>query len=481
MEDVLGSLVRRALRLGAAYADARYVRKYSEAVATKNGAVDALSSVEKAGVGVRVIVGGAWGFASTSSLEGRALAETADEACRLARASASALGSRVQLAPVEPVVAHYATPVEKDPFQVPMERRIALLLECDEIMASAADVNVRRGEIELVREEKVFVSSEGARIRQTIVHTIGGITATATNGEEVQTRSYPCSFGHSGASRGWEFIEELNMPQNAAKIAREAHALLTAEPCPAGEMTVILGSSQLALQIHESCGHAAELDRVFGMEASYAGTSFLTTDKLGKFRYGSKLVNIVADATTPGGLGTFGYDDEGVPAQRTPLVHEGLFVGYMSSRETAPKLGLASSGAMRAEGHDRLPLIRMTNVNLAPGDCTLEEMIADTKYGIFMDVNSSWSIDDKRLNFQFGCEIGWLIERGSLTRMVRNPSYTGMTPEFWRSCDAIANEREWVLWGITNCGKGEPNQNMNVGHGAAPARFRNVQVGVVRQ
>ena len=265
-----------------------------------------------------------------------------------------------------------------------------------------------------------------------------------------------------------------------ARIAEEAVALLRAPQCPPGRRTVILDPSQLYLQVHESCGHPTELDRVFGTEASYAGTSFLTTDKLeAGFRYGSDLVTIVADATEPGGLGTFGWDDEGVAAQRVPLVQDGIFVGYLSSRETAPRIGRRSGGAMRADGWGRIPLIRMTNVSLLPRDgMTLAQIIEDTDDGLYLVTNRSWSIDDRRLNFQFATELAYEVKGGKLGRMLKNPTYTGITPEFWRSCDAVADASSYRMFGTPNCGKGEPGQVGHVGHGVSGARFRDVQVGV---
>jgi TldD protein len=259
-------------------------------------------------------------------------------------------------------------------------------------------------------------------------------------------------------------------------VGTEADALLHADKCPSGMMTVIIGGPQLALQVHESCGHPIELDRVFGSEASYAGTSFLTTEKLGTFRYGSPVVNIIADSVTPGGLGTFGWDDEGVPAQSAPIVREGMFMGYLMSRETARRLGKTSNGCMRASGWNRMPIIRMVNVSLEPGTWKLEDLIADTDEGIYMDMNRSWSIDDRRLNFQFGCEVAYEIRGGKLGRLLKNSIYTGITPEFWGSCDAVCNRDYWVVWGTPNCGKGQPGQVAHTGHGAAPARFRNIQV-----
>jgi TldD protein len=254
--------------------------------------------------------------------------------------------------------------------------------------------------------------------------------------------------------------------------------LLSAPDCPSMETTLVLDSGQMVLQVHESIGHPIELDRVLRMEEAYAGTSFLAPHHRGELRYGSKHVNVTADATLPGGLGTFGYDDEGVPAQRVPVIEEGTFRNFVSSRETAAVLGERSNGTMRADGWQNLPLIRMTNINLEPGEGTLDELIADTKDGVFMATNTSWSIDDKRVNFQFGCEIARRIKDGKLTEMYRNPNYTGITTEFWGSCDAVGGREEWVVWGTPNCGKGQPGQVARVGHGTSPARFRGVQVGV---
>jgi TldD protein len=221
------------------------------------------------------------------------------------------------------------------------------------------------------------------------------------------------------------------------------------------------------------------LDRVYGTEAAYAGTSFLTPEKLGSYRYGSEAVNLTAESVRPLGLGTFGWDDEGVPAQSTPVVREGLFLGYLMSRETAARLGSVSNGCMRASGWNRIPLVRMTNVSLEPGQWTLPELLADSEGAIFMETNRSWSIDDRRYNFQFGTEIGYEVRKGKLGRLLRNCTYTGITPEFWNSCDAVCDAGQWTMYGTPNCGKGQPGQQMHTGHGASPARFRNVRIGVL--
>jgi len=480
----LKELAERALNLaqlkGAAYGDIRIIHSVTERIDVKNGVVEGLSLDKDQGFGIRLLVDGAWGFASSSLLTLEEVERVTAQAVEIAKASALVKREGVALGPPEAHKGTYRTPVKIDPFSIPLEEKIALLLTADEEMRRVKGVTVAESGMIFIRESQIFASTEGSYIEQEILESGAGLEATATSQDEVQTRSYPNSFGRHQATSGYEFIESMRLVENAQRTAAEAVALLTAKQCPSGITTLILGGTQLALQIHESCGHPIELDRVMGMEASYAGTSFLTLEKLGQFQYGSEIVNITADATFPGGLGTFGYDDEGVPAQHTPIVKEGIFVGYLTSRETAAKIGQRSNGAMRADGWNRIPLIRMTNINLEPGEWSLEDLIADTDEGIFMDTNKSWSIDDRRLNFQFGTEIAYEIKMGKLSTLLKNATYTGITPDFWRSCDAICNRDHWQIWGTPNCGKGQPSQSAHVGHGAAPARFRNVRVGVVR-
>ncbi len=473
MRELLRVAIDEAEKLGASYADVRRVERYSEPLSTRNGQVLSLSSSEDEGFGVRVLVGGAWGFASSSTLDEEELRSTARRAVSIARASARVQRHPVQLSPLEGVEDTYRTPFHEDPFEVDMEDRLSLLLDLDEALREAEEIRVATTSMNALRERKLFLSTEGSYIEQELMETGIFLTATAAGHGDVQRRSFA-----SQVRGGYEYLEDLDLFDRAEQMSGEAVDLLTADVCPPMEADLILGSSQLALQIHESCGHPIELDRVYGTEASFAGTSFLTTDKQGQLQYGSSEVNIVADATAPLGLGTFGYDDEGVEAQRTDIVREGLFVDYLTSRETAATLGQKSNGTMLAEGWSNLPMIRMTNVNLEPGDWTLDEIIDDTGYGIYTDSSKSWSLDDKRLNFHFGTEIAWEIVDGDVTRMLKNPAYTDMTPHFWNACDAIAGEDEWHIWGTPGCAKGEPVQIAHVGHGAAPARFRNIKVGV---
>ena len=479
MPELTDRALDTAAQRGASYADIRIVRRTEESIAVKSGRVEGVSSGETEGFGVRVVVDGAWGFASSHLLEAAEIDRVAAEAVRIARASATALRRPVELDGRPPAKGTYETPVQEDPFAVSLETKIGALLAADEAARTVKGVTFTEATYAALRDHKVFAASDGSSTDQTITHVGAAVAANAIAGDEHQRRSYPDAGGGWGAA-GYEFIRSLDLSGHAGAYAEEAVALLSAPQCPSGRATIVLDPSQLYLQIHESCGHPTELDRVFGTEASYAGTSFLTTDKLEQgFRYGSDLVTIVADATAPGGLGTFGWDDEGVAAQSAPLVQDGIFVGYLSSRETAPRIGRRSIGAMRADGWNRIPLIRMTNVNLLPRPgMSLPEIVEDTDDGLYLASNRSWSIDDRRLNFQFATEVAYEIKGGKKGRLFKNPTYTGITYEFWRSCDAVGDERSYVMLGTPNCGKGEPGQVGHVGHAVPGARFRNVQIGV---
>jgi TldD protein len=462
------------------YADIRIVRRQNEEIEVKNGKVEGLIHDEDFGFGIRVLFQGAWGFACSSKVTQKEMETVLGKALNIAKASSKAKGKEILFPSTSPVTDRYTTPISIDPFDVAPEKKIDLLLKADEIIRRNKKVKISEAFLGSYKTEKTFASTGGSYIEQEIVECGAGIAATAIEGDEIQVRSYPNSFRGNFATRGYEWIERLALADRAERVAEEASQLLGAKPCPSKVTTLILDGSQLALQVHESVGHPIELDRILGTEASYAGTSFLQPGMVGHFKYGSDLVNVVADATYPGGLGTFGYDDEGIKAQRVPILSQGILVNLLTSRETAHHLGRESNGTMRADGWNRIPLIRMTNINLEPGEWTLDQMVAGTEEGLFLTTNRSWSIDDKRINFQFGTEVGWEIKNGKLGEMVKNPTYTGITPTFWNSCDAIADRNHWQMWGTPNCGKGEPGQVAHVGHGAAPARFRNVQVGVMK-
>src|ERR1700683_303067 len=482
MKQIASWALNVATMRGATYADVRIVSQRSRALTTKNGKVGSASDSESVGMSVRVLADAAWRFAAAECLSRCGVETTAARAVEIARASAQVKQRDVLLAPEKPVTAEWTTPHVIDPFLISVEQNIALLLNVDAELCAVEGITLAETNLNFNREEQWFLSSEGSDIHQTKYSAGAGYTAYAFAGNEIQKRSYPTSYGGQWQNKGYELIDELKLVENARRIAEEAVALHHADQCPEGKFDIILDSSQLGLQIHESVGHPIELDRVLGMEANFAGTSFLTLDKLRTLRYGSDLVNLVAAPRQEHGpgLGTFGFDEEGVPAQCTPIITDGLFTGYLSSRETAHNIGMnRSGGTLRAECWNRLPIIRMTNISILPGDKpqTREQLIADTSDGIYLETNKSWSIDDKRYNFQFSCEMGWEIKNGKRTRMLKNPSYSGITTEFWNSMDAICSRDEWVLWGTPHCGKGQPQQVMGTGHGAAPARVRNIKVG----
>ncbi len=467
---------------GASYAEARMVHTRDRVLTTKNGKIGTALSLESMGAGIRVIADGAWGFAATENLTQEAVERCAAEAVAIAKASARVKERPVALAPEPVAQADWSSPCRIDPFTTSIADNLALLMSIDAALRGVQGVTLAEANLNFRRHEQWFYNTEGAAIHQTRTITGAGYAAYAFAGSEIQKRSYPNSFGGQWQNKGYELIKELKLLENARRIGEECVALHKAARCPQGRMALVLDSSQLGLQIHESIGHPIELDRVLGMEANFAGTSFLTLDKLNRLRYGSELVNVVADATEAHGpgLGTFAYDDEGVAAQCVPIIQQGLFTGYLSGRDTAALIGRARSGGnMRAENWNRVPIVRMTNISLLPDERPLspEQLIAETDRGIFMQTNRSWSIDDKRYNFQFGCEIGWEIKGGKLGQMIKNPSYSGITTEFWNSLEALCSRDHWTLWGTPNCGKGQPMQTMGTGHGAAPARFRNVQVG----
>jgi TldD protein len=472
--DAASAAVQAALDAGAVYADARVMHRRYESMTARNGEVQDIGQDEDSGIGVRALVGSGWGFYAVPDLSDRAVRAAGSHATAIASSSARVSRAASGLVPGEAATGSWASECVLDPFEVSLATKGDLLVGATATMVEHG-ADLAEGLYQVWDTAKWFVSSEGHRIDQRVRECGAGIMATAIGDGETQRRSYPAARGQYG-TRGWEMVEEIDLAAHAARVADEARALLSAPPCPSGETTLILGGEQMALQIHESVGHAIELDRILGWEAAYAGTSWLDLAQLGSLQYGSELMNITIDPTIPGALGSFGYDDEGTAAAPRDAVRGGTWVGVLAGRDSAAVAGLDYAGSVRADGWARLPMVRMTNVGLEPGPHTLEEIIAATDDGIYMETNRSWSIDDKRLNFQFGTEVGYEVKGGELGRLLRNPTYTGIGPQFWRSLDMLASDV--VAWGTPNCGKGQPGQTGHTGHPAAPGRFRNVRVGV---
>ncbi len=469
-EQLAKICLETASRDNATYADFRLVNTVIESISMINEN-PASEESNDLGAGIRVLYQTGWGFASTDDLEPDNIRETTRKAFSLAR-GASKIGSKLTHVK-EPVhVDNWESPRKRDPFNVSTESKFEHLKDITSEM-KAEGVVARRGQIISTKIEKYFANSEGSKIYQDLVQTGAQVVVAAKGPSGIQRRS-----DQQYALEGYELIEGFDLVGKAQVLTKEALELTQAPSCQEGRSDVIISADQVGLQVHESCGHPIELDRVLGYEANFAGRSFLTPDQLGKLQYGSEHVNIVMDATISHGqgLGTFAYDDEGVEAQRKYTIKKGKLVGYLMSRSTAQNIGESrSNGCMRADTY-QLPIIRMTNVSLEPGDWDYDELIEDTKDGILMVSNYGWSIDQKRYNFQFNCEKGYKIKNGSVEEMIRGPGYSGITPEFWNSCDAVCNKKSWVLWGTPNCGKGQPQQVMGTGHGAAPTRFRNIRV-----
>lgn len=462
---------------GAGYADIRFEQGRAERIEVRNGVVAALTDATSTGYGVRAFYGGAWGFAASDDFSPAGLDAAAARAVAIAKAGAAVAKNRVAQAPTDAYADTYATPLERDPASVPLGERVALLLDAERALHATPDVRAGRAWMDLWHTEKEFYSTSGSRIAQSVHQSGSGMSALAVGEGDAQERSYPGDRGlYQGG--GYEVVERAQLRENAQRIGEEAAQLLAAPQCPVGELDLVLGGSQVSLQIHESCGHAAELDRVLGWEANFSGVSFLDPSLLGTLRYGSEHVTIAIDNGMPSGLQTVAYDDEGAKSVPAEIVSRGLLVGFEMSRDTARAIGRETNACVRAQSWEHVPMIRMCNLRLAPGALPFEALFDGVDDGIYMEANRSWSIDDHRLNFQFGCQIGWEIKRGRRGRMVKNPTYAGMTPQFWNACDAIADERSWVAWGTPNCGKGEPMQRGRTTHGASPARFRKIQVGM---
>ncbi|MDQ2872527.1 MAG: TldD/PmbA family protein [Candidatus Eremiobacteraeota bacterium] len=462
---------------GARYADIRFEVTRTERIEVRNAVVASLLDSTSRGYGIRALVEGAWGFAASSDMGDAGLDDTASRAVDIARAGAALARLRFGEPPEHAYVDTFATPIRRDPDDVPLGERVALLLAAEAGLHAGPAIAVGRAWLDLWRSDKYFYSTIGSRIAQSVRQTGSGIQAMAAGEGDVQRRTFPGDIGLYKAG-GWEIVEQAKLIENAARIGEEAIALLAAPQCPSGTADIVLGGSQVSLQIHESCGHPAELDRVMGWEANFSGVSFLDIAKLDRLKYGSDIVTIQIDNTLPEGLATLGYDDEGTKSGVSDIIRNGLLVGYEMSNDTARTIGRKSNACVRAQSWEYVPMIRMCNLKLLPGEVPFANLFDDIKDGIHMESNRSWSIDDHRLNFQFGCEIAWEIKNGKRGRMLKNPTYAGVTPQFWNACDAIGDADSWVAWGTPNCGKGEPIQTGRTAQCASPARFRGVQVGV---
>ncbi|MEE9533338.1 MAG: TldD/PmbA family protein [Acidimicrobiia bacterium] len=465
--------LKRIQAAGAEYGDIRIMESRTQVVHGEDRRIAAVRDASDSGFGVRVLFKGAWGFAASSIMSPEEVPRVAELAIEIAKGSATLALDRVRLAE-EPVhVDTVTTEYRVDPFEIPLQDKTRLLMDVMEYIQRQPGVVRSNANLWARRDLKLFASTEGSRINFDLLAVRGGFEATAVHDGRFASRG--CNTPH--LRKGYELIHDANFMAQAPRIATQAVEKVKAPQVDPGQYDMVLDPEHLSLTMHESCGHPSELDRALGYEANYAGTSFLTPDKLGNYRYGSAHVNLVADNTEVETLAATGYDDDGVTCQRWDIIREGVFVGYCTNREVAPKIGQPRSrGSNRADGWGSVPMVRIANIGLQPGQARLEDMIADVKRGIYIEGHDSFSIDQQRYNFQFGGDAFWLIKNGKRTHMLRDVIYHGITPEFWGSCDAVADASYRRRFGFITCGKGQPGQSGWMTHAASHARFRNVSV-----
>jgi TldD protein len=465
--------LKRVAASGAEYGDIRIQQSTSQAISGEDRRIASIRDVEDSGFGIRVLFHGGWGFAATSIRSLEEVPRVADLAIDIAKGSASLASEKSRLVE-EPVHRdRVVTAPQIDPFAVPLEQKTMLLQDVMEYVQRQSEVVRSSASLWARRDRKVFVSTEGTRLEFDLLAVQGEFTATARHDGRFASRT----FATPHLRTGYELIETANFMAHAPRIASQAVEKVKAAAVRPGIYDLVLDPEHLSLTMHESCGHPSELDRALGYEANYAGTSFLTPEKRGTFRYGSSYVNLVADNTEPETLAATGYDDDGVACQKWDIVREGLFVGYCTNREVASKIGEnRSRGSNRADSWGSVPIVRIANIGLEPGTAALEDLLADVKRGIYIEGHGSYSIDQRRYNFQFGGDAFWMIENGKRTHMLRDVIYHGITPEFWNSCDGVADRRYRRRYGFITCGKGQPSQSGWMTHAASHARFRRVAV-----
>jgi TldD protein len=467
----------------AAYVDARwYPFEEANYLMMWNGNLKTTASSRESGLGVRVLYKGSWGFSASSDLSDPGA--LFDKAYDNARVAAERVTFPVRLAEKDAVTASFASPCRLNPFEVPLAEKVAFLKDMDEQLDQPG-VTQRIGELYFIRKQIHFVDSEGSQVEKLITEVFATLRVSGLDSRgEMFERTYRPD--RSGDTRGWESIDSQVFSENAARIVKEMNAVLVAEDCPKEDRSVILLPGIMFLQTHETIGHALELDRILGYELAFAGGSFVTLNDFGKLRYGSPRLTARADATLPNSPGSFGYDDDGVPAQNNLLIDKGILVGAITGRQMVEEANArarqpifkGSGGANRATAFYRVPIERMTNINIDPGsDGTLDDIVSATQKGIILDGDRSWSIGSNREQFHFGTEIGWLVEDGKVTRVVKNSTYKGATLKFWNSLSAVGDPSTWKVHYVDNCGKGQPNQIMQLGHGVPVCRFDNVRIG----
>jgi TldD protein len=483
MQQKIKEQIDRIRSQGAVYVDSRwYPNEETHNLTMWNGNLKNASATQESGIGVRVLYKGAWGFSASSDLNN--LPGLFEKALSNARTAAERVTFPIRLAEKDAIQGSFSSPNRIDPFTIPFDQKVGFLQKMDDLL-NQPGVSQRVADLTFMRKQILFYDSEGSEIEKNIIEVFPSIGVMGVDADgETHRRSF--SPPRLGNTRGWETIDEALFTREAERLVRELNQVLTADPCPKEERSVILLPGIMFLQTHETIGHALELDRILGYELAYAGGSFVTLGDFGTLRYGSEKLTARANATVTNSPGSFGYDDDGVPAQDNLLIDKGILVGAITGRQmveeanaTARKqIFQGSSGANRATSFYRVPIERMTNINIDPGtDGTLEDIIKDTEKGILLDGDKSWSIGSNREQFHFATEIGWLVEDGEITEVVKNATYQGETLKFYNALSAVGDESTWEVQYVDNCGKGQPNQVMQLGHGVPVCRFDNVRIG----
>jgi TldD protein len=467
----------QAKRAGATYADIRINRYRYESISTREQRVQNVFRAQNFGFGVRVLLKGAWGFASSCRVTPESVRRITDQALEIARANAVYQRKPIRLVPTPKVVATWNSAFAQDPFDVPADRKVEFLLKLNEAALKPKGASFVNSSLSIQNEQKFYASTDGSRIDQYLIRTMPSFTVTAVNRSAGDFQSRSSLAGPKAI--GYEYLEQHPWLREAEQAGEEAVAKLNAKPVSPGKYDLVIHPSNLWLTIHESVGHSTELDRALLWEADYAGTSFLTPDKAGKLEFGAKICNFYADRLQPAGLATVGFDDEGVPAQCWALVKDGIFVDWQTTRDLAPLIGQKHSyGCLHADSWGSVPFPRMPNVSLepGPGETSLADLAADVENGILVYGNGSWSIDQQRYNFQFGGQTFWEIKKGKIGEMLRDVAYQSRTTDFWHACDGLGGRQTYELNGAANDGKGEPSQSNAVSHGSPVARFRQINV-----
>jgi len=477
MKKLVNDILNKTKTQGVTFADVRFTSTDVESIFFEKGILKQYGkSTDDEAIGVRVLIDGCWGFAGTNILNLTEIDKAIKLAVINAKTGAGFKAEKIKYIPSQPTQTSYLFTPEENPFLMDEQTKLAYLENISKKLTVDQRIVYSYAMAQFYRQYKVYANTEGTFVDSLVYDVLPSMYVLASNGKETMSRTYP---GHMNGRRGgFEAVRGLEMEKNTDVIIEEAIKLLDAPRIEEEKADIIIGGGHLALQLHESVGHATEADRIFGKEISYAGKTFIKPKMLGNFQYGSPIVNIYSDSTDERGMGFHPVDDEGIPGRRCDIIKDGILIDQQTSREIAPLLGLNPSSNMKASFADDFPLVRMTNFCLAPGKGSLKNLIAETEHGYLVDNTKTWSIDDNRNNFQFTTEIGWKIENGKITGIVKEPTYFGITPQFWNVCDRICGPEEWQMHGTFHCGKGEPGQTLHLSHGVAPARFRNIVVNV---